>query len=695
MANESVDLEAGIHVDNAICDPRAKGAENTVYCPAQRLQKLGPVEKFTFRNDRVRSMMVWRWMVFYRYIPGNSAELESQRAELRQSLGFSSPEYGQKLGWFLNKQFKTFKERGLIYQLKDRQPAIYHKETDRWLSKDWDGEIRDQEERQEAAWSSKVATTPTTPGKALGKHVSKRSDSDKLHNKAKRQKIPAETSEAAFGLTDIVIHSSLDDQAAVLHGKANASTVSAGLENPTETESAPELCLRSFRTTGSVTCLKPTTTIEQRSTTVPLAAERSEPRESTTLMKTPAQDLPAQDWEASCEVARLVNPIPVVVVDGEAGLVGAAKDRSFKRHNGAGCGSHHDVVAAANAAQHAIISTSSNGFSAAQLLYTHSPYSTRIESQCTAAASQGAEPIRERYHAVEQQVLERSSDLIAGTIGTVSSVIQPINLVVSLEQPRDPPDSEHRIAYDEATLLKDCFVICLFRDGLRRGEYEQYNGLISEYEHGWWQCYLANFRNSEIRDTAYIQAKLELSSLDSPLRSRQDFEQFLIRWRGLRSGLVASIMSPSAEAKSTMQLQSIPLIPDLQDRRQYEDWCGELDDYKKALSTDESKRQILEDGISRLKSSIEEIEVLTNLAKNATEEQRQVILQLRKEMKESKERDLQVLVSESEELLEAIQGRKTVIENLEQKKRLYVSRTKSRLEELEAIVNYLRQLSDL
>jgi hypothetical protein len=111
-------------------------------------------------------------MVLCRYIPRNSAELESQRAELRQRLGFSSPKCRQKLSWFLNKQLKTFKERGLISQMKDRQPANYHKETDRWLSNDWDGEIRDQEEKQEAAWLSEVATTP---GKARWKHISKRS----------------------------------------------------------------------------------------------------------------------------------------------------------------------------------------------------------------------------------------------------------------------------------------------------------------------------------------------------------------------------------------------------------------------------------------------------------------------------------------------------------------------------------------
>src|SRR5258706_5783925 len=151
---------------SAICesdDPRAKGAEKAVYCLKQPLQDLGPVDNFNFRNDLARSMMVWRWMAFYTYVPGHITQFETPRKELRKRLGFSSPEYRQKLGWFLNKQFKAFKERGLISQLKDREPATYLTETERWLSEDWDGEIRDQEDKSE------VVTTPTPPEKARWK----------------------------------------------------------------------------------------------------------------------------------------------------------------------------------------------------------------------------------------------------------------------------------------------------------------------------------------------------------------------------------------------------------------------------------------------------------------------------------------------------------------------------------------------
>jgi hypothetical protein len=131
--NSSMEHSAGhsvamkMHSDNRACDsndPRAKGVENTVYYPTRPLPKPAPVEYFSFGSDRARFMMVLRWMVFYKYIPGNTAELESPRADLRKHLEFSSPEYGAKLGWFLNRQFKTFKEQGLVTQKMDRQPAI-------------------------------------------------------------------------------------------------------------------------------------------------------------------------------------------------------------------------------------------------------------------------------------------------------------------------------------------------------------------------------------------------------------------------------------------------------------------------------------------------------------------------------------------------------------------------------------------
>jgi hypothetical protein len=59
-----------------------------------------------------------------------------------------------------------------------------------------------------------------------------------------------------------------------------------------------------------------------------------------------------------------------------------------------------------------------------------------------------------------------------------------------------PSVSEQQVVYDEAALLKDCFVIYLFRDGLSRGEYRQYDGLVDQYDCEWSDGYLANFKPS-------------------------------------------------------------------------------------------------------------------------------------------------------------------------------------------------------
>ena len=362
-------LAMKMHSDNGACDsddPRAKGVENTVY-PARPLPKPVVVQNLSFSSDRARFMMVLKWMVFYKYIPGNAAELESPRAELRRQLGFSSPEYGAKLGWFLNRQFKAFKEQGLVMQKMDRQPAIYLKEAERWLSEDWNGEIRFGEDKQGAAQPSNSVITTKTPRKGHRKSITKRPAPGELTSRGKRHKTHSGSSEAGY------------ERPAVLTNDANA-------------------------------------------------------------LITPARN--------------------------QAG------------------------------------------------------------SPPIATAPRGAEPPLER-------------DM-----------------------------------YDEATLLKDCFVIYLFYDGLSRGEYRQYDGLVNQYDCGWSDDYLANSRPSEMLHSAYIQAQRELSGPDSPLKSRQYFEEFLNRWRGGRSeGQTLTTLPPmlSFQAQSTIQLQCVPLIPDLQNRGQYEE----------------------------------------------------------------------------------------------------------------------------
>jgi hypothetical protein len=70
-------------------------------------------------------------------------------------------------------------------------------------------------------------------------------------------------------------------------------------------------------------------------------------------------------------------------------------------------------------------------------------------------------------------------------------------------------------------------------------------------------------------------------------------------------------------------------------------------------------------------------------------------LQLRDELNETKDQELQVLLAELQSLLKAIQEKDKVVESLEQKKRQYISCIKSRLGDLEAIVKYIYSLPEL
>jgi hypothetical protein len=661
MEHSALPLGSSEHSNNRACDsddPRAKGVQNTVYYPARPLPKPAPVEYFNFGSDRARFMMVLRWMVFYKYIPRNTAELESQRAELRRHLGFSSPEYGAKLGWFLNRQFRTFKERGLVSQKKDRQPATYLKEAEKWLSEDWDGQIRFEEDKQGAAQPSNVVTTTTTSGKRHRKSIIKRPALGELTKRGKRPKTHLDSSEAECRPTDAAVHTYSYERPGVLTNDANALPISAAVENQNEAGTAAQLHLQSSTITDPLASPTSTTAdlyrsiVEQHSTTilaaVELSTDHSDPREGTAHIKAGSQAPLAEDQTSSSQVAKPVDP-------------------------------NHEC-------------------SPAQLPYVHSPYTNQAGSRPIATASRGAESPLGRDNSIQEHVLGRSADSVAAEIHRRTSIAQPTDQVVGSKQQCLPSVSEQQVVYDEAVLLKDCFVIYLFRDGLSRGEYRQYDGLVNQYDCGWSDGYLANSRPSDMLDSAYIQAQRELSGLDSPLKSRQYFEEFLIRWRSGRSegqALTTPLPMPSLQAQPEIQLQSVPLIPDLQNIRQYEEWCRELDEFKKEHSLNLSSRQVLEDAISQIKTSIEELEVLIGLAKNATDDQRHIILQLKEEMNRTKEQELQVLVSELQSLLKAIQGKEVVIKDLEEKKQLYVSQAKSRLGDLEAIIDYVRHLPEL
>lgn len=184
VATDPVDLPESLYSDNmASDDPRNENVEEMVYYSTKTLSKLTKAEDFSFSTDRARFMIAMRWMVLYNYTPWKNAELETKRVELRKRLGFSSDKFGLMLGWFLYQQFQTLRMKGLLSQNKDRQPAYY--EARRWLSRNWDGKIREQE-----ASSSNLANTATISRTEDRDYILKRPAIDSFTNREKGHKVP-------------------------------------------------------------------------------------------------------------------------------------------------------------------------------------------------------------------------------------------------------------------------------------------------------------------------------------------------------------------------------------------------------------------------------------------------------------------------------------------------------------------------
>lgn len=85
-------------------------------------------------------------------------------------------------------------------------------------------------------------------------------------------------------------------------------------------------------------------------------------------------------------------------------------------------------------------------------------------------------------------------------------------------------------------------MISLFRDGLSKGEYEQYTMLLGQYEYRWLDGHIASFKNSTVLESMLIQAKEEPYSLKSLLKGRQNFEEFIARWWSRVSALTGPMM---------------------------------------------------------------------------------------------------------------------------------------------------------
>ncbi len=222
--------------------------------------------------------------------------------------------------------------------------------------------------------------------------------------------------------------------------------------------------------------------------------------------------------------------------------------------------------------------------------------------------------------------------------------------------------------------------------------------LVSQYDYGWMDGCLAAQRNSKTLSLAHNQAKHEIAAAESPFKSREDFQAFLGRWRGGPStGITATAPLP-AEA-SQFRLQAPPLdihlISDPRIRKEYEEWCQELDDHLIAQSLDQTSEQVLEGAITKIKLSMEQVEVLSVLALDATDEQRNAILRLKEDMKATKQQELQDLESELQTFFKDAREKERRIQELKKNKHAYIAHARSCLEELETIVAHVRQLPQL
>ena len=174
---------------------------NSIYTVTTPLPKLTTADDFNFSKDLARFKMVMRWMVFYKYAPGNTAELAPMRAELKRQLGFSSP-FHSKLACFLNSQFRKLKNTGLVSQ-KYGEPPVYHKKAERWLSGSWDGRIESDGKAGEAAPLTNWRRISTEVGQDYMARGMKRAVTDEQRRGRKRRLVKSPTTNVDTAITSI------------------------------------------------------------------------------------------------------------------------------------------------------------------------------------------------------------------------------------------------------------------------------------------------------------------------------------------------------------------------------------------------------------------------------------------------------------------------------------------------------------
>ncbi|KAN0107878.1 hypothetical protein V8E51_007620 [Hyaloscypha variabilis] len=181
---KTVDTSAGpmnqlhLQLRNAQRDqPDIGTVEEVVYRSAQSLKPLTSDDEFTLFRDEARTMIVVKWMRFYKYYPNDHRDTDKiRRDELKARLKIP-PGTGQKLGSFIINKFNNFVKWGYICW-DDMHHVVYHPSTDAWLIPTWDGHI----ERQQIATQRDTRSTNTQ------RVVGKRQASASGQQREKRQK---------------------------------------------------------------------------------------------------------------------------------------------------------------------------------------------------------------------------------------------------------------------------------------------------------------------------------------------------------------------------------------------------------------------------------------------------------------------------------------------------------------------------
>jgi hypothetical protein len=285
--------------------------------------------------------------------------------------------------------------------------------------------------------------------------------------------------------------------------------------------------------------------------------------------------------------------------------------------------------------------------------------------------------------------------------------------------------------YTDVRWLEDSKFICHFFKALAAGQFSQYADLINAVDYGMASGYL--WCSGGIDETWEII----LRAKESPLRSRQDFEHLLNRWRKgpvvfIRKSPLAPSKSISISGVGTQDVQmsdasqvvispargpALYTEPEVCIKRQTElpmilldllkstqdiasqwllqipQWLQNLRFLKDSVPRDEEALQARQEQVDTKQAEIDTLEAkYEDLAQMLPEAQREELQQVREKTKLTMQRDLQELNRHLEECSRVIQEKRARIEKLEGCMRGLKSATPEAIEALKAFVTQLPDL---